>query len=76
MRESDGSTGARGQGSAPVDGTTAGSSDGLAGHNGEDAASRTHEGTVVERAGVAREESNLGEVAIVEEVAAVEVPMT
>ena len=84
----------RGQHSVPVDGTTVGSSDVLAGHSGEDAASRAHEEAVVERAkgaegrvdthalvigetaGVAREESNLGEVAIVEEVAAVEVPMT
>ena len=66
----------RGQHSALVDGTTAGSSDGLAGHSGEDAASRAHEETVVERAEVARAESNLGEVAIVGEVAAVEVPMT
>ena len=66
----------RGQHSVPVDGATVGSSDVLAGHGGEGAASRAHEEAVVERAGVAREESNLGEVAIVEEVAAVEVPMT
>ena len=57
MRESDESTGARGQGSAPVDGTTVGSSAGLAGHNGEQADSRTHEETVVERAEVARAEA-------------------
>ena len=48
IRESEESGDARGQGSAPGSEATVVSSAGLAGHIGEEADSRTHEGTMVE----------------------------
>ena len=73
MRESDESTGARGQGSAPVDDTTASSSAGLAGHNGEEADSRTHEETMVGESAIVEVRASVAERTIVEEIAVDEI---